>query len=78
VRACSEANYAHVGIAGGPSQTIGCGGQVKLGPLTPRRNYEVTATAMFIRHGTVIHRGTAPALSVYLPGDDGNWILLNP
>jgi hypothetical protein len=77
VHACYGANFARVGIVGGPSQTIPCNGQVRLGPLTPQRTYAVVVTALLIRHGRTSHTASAPPLSVYLPGEDGNWILLN-
>jgi hypothetical protein len=65
------------GDIGGPSQTIPCNGQVREGPLTPQRTYAVVVTVLLIRHGRTSHTASAPPLSVYLPGEDGNWILLN-
>jgi hypothetical protein len=51
VTACSHANRVRAGILGGPSLTIGCGGQAKLGPLTPKRTYSVVITALLTRRG---------------------------
>ena len=50
--------------------TVACGQSTKLGPVSPKRTYRLTAVA--IRRG-----GATVALaesSVYVPGDDGNWV----
>lgn len=57
-------------IAGGASKTVACGQSAKLGPVSPKRTYRLTAVA--IRRG-----GATVALAesnVYVPGDDGNWV----
>jgi hypothetical protein len=57
-------------VSHGAGKTVPCGTKAKLGPLTPKQTYLVTATA--------IRRSGSPAplaeSNVYLPGDDGNWV----
>jgi hypothetical protein len=60
-------------IAGHASRTIACNETRKLGPLRPKHNYHVTATALRTRHGRVISRRRLGVSVVYLPGDDSYW-----
>ena len=71
---CARANRVRVSIAGGPTSTTGCRGQVRLGPLTPKRRYRVRVTALKTRGARVLRRSPTVTSEVYLPGDDGNWI----
>jgi hypothetical protein len=71
---CAHANKARVAVAGGAAKTTGCRGHARLGPLTPKRTYRVSVTALKTRRGRVIRHAPAVAASVYLPGDDGDWI----
>lgn len=71
---CARAGKVQASVAGGPALTAGCHGQVRLGPLTPRRTYVTKVVPLALRGGRVTHRGRAVSTRVYLPGDDGNWI----
>ena len=74
---CTRANRARIAVVGGPSQTAGCRGTVRLGPLTPKRRYRVRVSALRTRGARVLRRAAAVASEVYLPGDDGNWIQID-
>jgi hypothetical protein len=41
---------------------------------TPKRTYKVLVTALKMRRGKVVKRGSNPPITVYLPGDDGDWV----
>jgi hypothetical protein len=70
LQGCSHASGVSITVAGGPTVHAACNGQARLGPLTPQRTYQVDVTAL----GKT--RVPQPVASVYLPGDDGNWIKL--
>jgi hypothetical protein len=55
---------------GGASTTVKCGARAKLGPLSSKRTYRITATAIR-SHGSPI---TLADSSIYIPGDDGDWV----
>jgi hypothetical protein len=73
---CAHANRVRVSVAGGAVKTTGCHGQAKLGPLAPKRTYRVRVTALRTRGGRVVRREAAVPATVYLPGEDGDWIRL--
>ncbi len=60
-------------IVGGPARTVACNETRKLGPLRPKRNYHIKATAIRTRHGRVIGRRKIGISVVYVPGDDAYW-----
>lgn len=76
ITGCARANRVRVSIARGPSRTTGCHGLVRLGPLRPMRTYRVRVTALKLRRGKVVRRAGAVPTSVYLPGEDGDWVRL--
>jgi hypothetical protein len=61
-------------VPGAAATTVRCGAKVRLGPLTPKRSYRISASANDSR-GAKIALATS---TVYLPGDDGNWVRCNP
>jgi hypothetical protein len=73
---CLHANFARVRIAGRRSQTTRCHGQLRLGPLAPKRAYKLGITALKVRHGKTRRKQAMPPATIYVPGDDGDWVLL--
>jgi hypothetical protein len=68
ISGCTAATRARVAIVGGPTESSTCAGEVRLGPLTPKRTYQVSVTAIGSR------AQQQPLATIYLPGDDGNWV----
>src|SRR5258708_1502575 len=64
---CANGNGAPVRIVGGASKTVGCRGQAKLEPLTPKRTHRVVVSALLTRRRGPVKSGTAPRLTVHLP-----------
>lgn len=73
---CANAQQVEVKVAGGPTKKTTCKGQTRLGPLAPQHTYTVRVTALRVKHGRVVGRTAAVPATVYLPGEDGDWIRL--
>jgi hypothetical protein len=61
-------------VVGGPTLSVHCNTMRKLGPLRPKQNYHVTATALHTRKRKVFSRTRLGDTFTYLPGDDAAWV----
>jgi hypothetical protein len=65
-------------VAGAPTRTVRCNTIRKLGPLRPKQQYRLAATALRTRRGHIFGRRPLADSFVYLPGDDAAWTPVPP